>query len=393
MRDGRERKAYEPGKDDRPRRILLDKMAADGLRVDADRLDAHEVAGIERHHLEEFRVPGIFGEDAADEMVAAGEDFVLLALLRGVGRVGERGGREVLAERGNIGDAAPDVARRLRLERLQLRFRRALERKRDEADAKPPDVILLRGAVELDGEDVFVKAREIGEERFAVDALLVDEPEVRIVEDDYDFDALLGRFLDGLDNRGRVFVRGRVAGGVVGEVEDQDFLGAVGKERGLERRRVETAILERVEMRNAATGDFTEYELVVVPEKIGRDERIRMIGEELGRDAQAVGDGVRHDGARIEEAAHGRVFLQFHLHPLLAQGGQPERACIQEDRLVHVDARLERVHHERRAVFLERLAYRCVDFRPLGLGALPEDAAVGEIHPLADGGKEFRRGP
>ena len=165
----RERKPDKAGKDDRARRILGDEMFAHRLRVDPLGAHAHEVAGIERHDLESSAVLGMLGENLADFVVAGFEHVVLLLLLRIVRiHVGVSGKRHRLADGSCVGDRASDVACGLGLQRLELIVVRALESEGDESDAKPPDVIFLGGAVELDREHILRKIGEIGEKRFVM---------------------------------------------------------------------------------------------------------------------------------------------------------------------------------------------------------------------------------
>ena len=330
-------------------------------------------------------------QDLADLLIACLENGVLLLLLRRVLRIGECGDREVLADRRGVGDAAADVARRLCLERLQLLVRRALERKGDEADAKAPHVVLLRRAVELHREDVPVERRKLGEERLAVDALLVDEPEVGVVADDHDSLAGLRGGLHRGDDLLRVRKRRRVAGRVVRKVEDEDFFLSGREQRGLHRGRVKTAALERVEVPDLAADRLLEDELVVVPEEIGADQLVRLTRKELRDDADAVGERVRDDGIRELHALEGRVLLDLHRLPLLAELGQPEASGIEKRLLVEPKVLREALHHERRAVLLERHADRRVDVAALGFCTLSEDAAIGKIHPLARVGEKLHR--
>ena len=387
----REAEADQARQDDRARRIRLDQPPADRLGVDAARPDAHEVARVERHRLEGVGVFGMRREDAADFAVARVEDLVLLLLLPRVGGIGERRDREVLADGRDVRHAAADVAGGLRLQRLELLRRRALERERDEPDAQAPDVILLRRAVELHGEHVFGERRERGEERLAVDARLVDEAEVGVVEDDDDPLARVRRRLDRRDDARHVLVRRRVARRVVRKVEDEELPVARGLQRRLHRRRVEAAVDEGVEVRDPAADRLAEDELVVVPEEVRRHERVVRIGEELRRDPQAVRQRVGDDGVGERDALQRRVLLELHLLPRLAQGREPERRRIEERAPVERDAFGEARHHHRRIVFLERHADRRVDVAAARLRALAQDAAVGKIHVPAGGRKELRR--
>ena len=140
------------------------------------------------------------GEYLAYRRVAGLEDGVLLRLLRRVCGVCERRERDALPYARRIGDGTPDIAGGLRLQRLELICASALECEGDESYAKPPDVVLLRRSVELDGEDVLGKVAELREERLAVDAVFVDEAEVGVVQDDYDLLPGVGRRLDGVSN-------------------------------------------------------------------------------------------------------------------------------------------------------------------------------------------------
>ena len=68
-------------------------------------------------------------------------------------------------------------------------------------------------------------------------------------------------------------------------------------------------------------------------------------------------------------------------------------ADVKEGLLVEAEGLLEAVHHQRGPVFLKRHADRCVDAARLGFRALPEDPAVGKVHPFARRGEEFRSRP
>ena len=235
-------------------------------------------------------------EDHADLVVALLEDRKLLALLRDVAGIRERAAGEVLSDRRRAGDSGADVPRGLRLERLELLVRRALEREADESDAEAPDVVLLRRAVKLHGEDVPVEVGELGEQRLAVDALLVHEPEVRVVaHHDYALALRRGGAHGGDDLPGVLDRRG-VACRVVGEVQYENLLLAWREKRLLHGRRVECAAPEGVEVDDPAADGLLEYELVVVPVEVRADERVGGPCKQLGAHADAVRERVRHDG-------------------------------------------------------------------------------------------------
>ena len=250
-------------------------------------------------------------EERADRRVTLFEDVVLLALLLRVVLVRQRRKRDVLPDRGDVRDAAAHVAGGLRLQRLELFGRGALEREGDEAHAQAPHVVLLRAAVQLDGEHVRVERGERGEERLAVDALLVDEPEVGVVEDDDDPLAGLGGGLDGGDNLRRVLQRRRVARGVVREIQDEDLL-LPGAEQGrLEGVGVERAIPEGVESLDGGAARLLEDERVVVPVEIGNHHLVTTAGEEFGGDTQTVRKRVGDDGVRVGDALQRGVLLDL----------------------------------------------------------------------------------
>ena len=392
LRNRREREADEARQDDRPGRVLLDQVLAHRLGVDVARLHAHEVAGVERHDRERLLVFGMRLEDAADLVVARAQHLVLLLLLRVIVRIRIRGDREVLADRRDVGDRRADIPRRLGLQRPELRVRRALEREGDKADAQPPHVVLLRRAVELDGDDVRMQRRELREQRLLMDARLVDEPEIGVVEDDDDPPAGLRGGLDGGDDPLRVLERRGVARRVVREVEDEELLHARRGQRGLQRRRVKMPVLERVEVAHLAADGIPEDQLVVVPEEVGRDELVARVEKQLRRDPKAVRERVRDDGVRAADALHGRVLLQLHRAPLLAEGRKAEASGVEERLAAERHVLREAVHHERRAVLLERHADRRVDVAALGFAALAENAAVGEVEAAAGGGERVGDG-
>ena len=220
-----------------------------------------------------------------------------------------------------------------------------------------------------------------------MDALLVDEPEVGVVQHDDDLLALRGHGLHRCNDALRVLERGRVARRVVREVEDEDFLVAGGQERALHRRHVERARAEHVERGKLRTANLLEDERVVVPVEVRRHHLVARTGEQLASHAQAVGESVRHDGEGIPLPAQGGVFLHLHLLPRLAERQKTKAAGVEEGLAVEIRMPGEAVHHERGAVLLERHADRRVDRARLRLGALPENAPVGEIDAAADGGE------
>ena len=237
-----------------------------------------------------------------------------------------------------------------------------------------------------------MEIRELSEKRFAVDALFVNEPEVRIVAEDNDLLALRGDGLYSGNNLLRVGKRRRVAGRVVGEIENQNLLLAGGEKCLLHRVRVKRAFLEGIEELYLAADGFLEDQLVVVPEEVGADERVARPCKELRADADAVGERVRHDGIGKRLALERGILDELHRAPRLAQFRQAEAARIEERSLVEVNRLPEAVHHERRAVLLECHADRRVDCAGLRLRTLPENSTVWKIHaPTGRGEKISRR--
>ena len=305
----------------------------------------------------------------------------------------------MLPDRGRIGDRRAHVARRLRLERLQLLLRKSLAREGDESHAHSPHVVLLRGTVELHCQHVRMEVGELREERFLMDALLIDEPEVGVVQNHHDLLALRGRGLDRRDDLRRVRKGRRVAGGVVREVEDQNLLLAGPQQRLLHRHRIKLVgraprarrFRKRVERLQFRADGLTEDERVVVPVEIGHDHLVPLVRKQLCTDAQAMREGVRHHGIREGLAPERRILPHHEIAPARPKRRQTEAAGVKERLAAQVDVLGKAVHDQRRAVLLERHADGGVDFAGLRFRTLPQNSTVGEVQTPPFSGEKSRR--
>ena len=330
-------------------------------------------------------------QDAADDPVAVLEHGILLALLADVVRVLVGGDGEVLPERRDVGYRRAHIARRLRLERRKLLRREALPRECDESHAHAPHVVLLSGAVQLDGQHVGVQIRELGEQGILVDALLVDEPEVRVVED-HDDPLLLCCGLDCGHDLLRILQRCGVACGVVREVEYEKLLVARAEQGLLHGGGVKASVPEGVERLHLRAAGVGEYERVVVPVQIRGHHRVALVRKQLRAHAQAMSKRVGDHRVREPLAIERGVLPNEEFPPDLAQGGKTEAARVQERLAAERNVLGEAVHNEWRAILLERHAYRGVYAALFGLGPLAENAAEWKVHaPPLGGQKTCRR--
>ena len=154
-----------------------------------------------------------------------------------------------------------------------------------------------------------------------MDALLVDESEVRVIHDGDDLLALRGRSLDRRDDLLGVVESCRVAGGVVREVENEKLLVARLEKRLFHGRHVEAPLLEGVERLDLGAAGIFENKLVVIPEKIRHDNLVGLVGKELGAYAQAVSEGIRDDRVGERLAFERGILAHHEIAPGVAQSG------------------------------------------------------------------------
>ena len=270
-------------------------------------------------------------------------DFAIKLIKEGKAYIDEQTAEQIAEQKGTPTQPGTESPYRNRPieESLELFRRRALEREGDKSDAEAPHVILFRRAVELDGENVLRKIRELGEKRLAVDAVLVDEPEVGVVEDNDDLAARRGDFGDGLYDLDGIVVRRRVAGRIVREVENQNLLALARQKRLLHRGCIKVAVLEGIEERKLCTRGFLENQRVVIPVKIGNDYLNTALREKLGRNPKTVRKRVGYYGIRKLLALKGRILLDLHLAPLRAKLGNAEAARVEKRLLVEGNPLLE----------------------------------------------------
>ena len=93
-----------------------------------------------------------------------------------------------------------------------------------EAHAEAPDVIFLRRTVEFHSENVLVSVHELREERFAGHAVFVYQSEVSVIEEGDNLVALFGCADEDFGNLLGFFFGSGVAGRVVREVQEENFL-------------------------------------------------------------------------------------------------------------------------------------------------------------------------
>ena len=125
-----------------------------------------------------------------------------------------------------VADDAADGAAELGVERFVERpwIDGGLDGDADETDAKPPDIDFLRRGVRLDGEQAFMAACQFREEGFLHAAFVKKQPKIGVVDDGDDVNAFFSEFDECVRDGVAFGFRGRVAAGVVGEVQkDDDF--------------------------------------------------------------------------------------------------------------------------------------------------------------------------
>ena len=323
-----------------------------------------------------------------DDVEALLERFVLFLLLLQVFFALEGGEQNLLADARGVRDVATDRTGGLVFEGLELGSGGTLETEAHEADAEAPHVVFLGRAVELDGEQVFVGIDNLCEDGFLGHAFFVDESEVGVIEQGHDLVAGGGTFGEDLRDFDRFLLGSGVAGRVVREVQEHDFLVALAfGESLLEGFGIETAVLEGVERLDLRTAAVFEHELVVVPVEVGDDDFVTRVEEEVARAADGVGEGAGHDRVAELLACEARVLADNLFLPGLAEVGVAETRGVQERLLGEVQALEHAVEHERAPVVFEGGADGRVDFGALGFGALAQDALAREENGLAPFGK------
>ena len=328
------------------------------------------------------------GEFLLDDVEALLERFVFFLLLLQVFFALEGGEQNLLADARGVRDVAADRTGGLVFEGLELGCGGALETEAHETDAEAPDVVFFGGAVELDSEQVFVGINNLCKDGFLGHAIFVDESEVGVIEQGHDLVAGDGAFGEDLRDFDRFLFGGGVAGRVVREVQEHDFLVALAfGESLLEGFGIETAVLEGVERLDLRTAAVFEHELVVVPVEVGDDDFVTGVQEEVARAADGVGEGRGHDRVAEFLGREGRVLADNLVFPGLAEVGVTEARGIQERCLGKVQALEHAVKHQRGSVVFEGGADGRVDFGALGFGALAQDALAREENGLAPFGK------
>ena len=175
--------------------------------------------------------------------------------------------------------------------------------------AKAPDVILLRGAVDLDREQVFMRVGEARENRFAGDALLVHESEIGVVREHENTARRVPPPASASKRWRPAPIRSACSPWDCSETSAGRFFSGPGEARPFSKEsRSKREFLERVEEgKLAAIGQF-EKQFVIFPVFVRQQNLIPGIHEEVTGHAQAVGQRMR-DHRQAEIAVFSDGFL------------------------------------------------------------------------------------